>query len=139
QELSPPQARGEAIAIIEQGYRNTHSRGYDAAILDASDKNKNGTGIVLLSLTEIIITRERDKYRHWIFTTRIDSLDWRMKRQIAAILKKRWEPLLSLSPRAASLTPEQIALCLREFIRNHLDTERIIHKKFAGGAVFRAY
>jgi hypothetical protein len=94
QELSPHQAEAEAIYILEMRYQNTCSKGYYAAVLDSQNPNLDGLKCVLNQIINIIIQNRRNDYVHWVFTTNIQSLDWRTKCKIAKTLQRQWSSIL---------------------------------------------
>jgi hypothetical protein len=117
QKLSPPQARAEAIALLDAGYQGAHSSGYEAALLDAMDPALDGMTLVLTQLTETIKTLERQKYTRWVFTEALAPLDWRSRCRIAEVLLDRLRAFLPpelLRCTAAQLADEIPALIITD-------------------------
>jgi len=94
QELFCQQAEAEAIDMLEMHYQNSGSKGYYAAVLDSQDPGFGGLKCVLDQIAIIIIQRGRNDYVHWVFTTHIQSLDWRTKCKIVKIFQTRWSSIL---------------------------------------------
>ena len=94
QELSCHQAEAEAIHILEMHYQNSYSKGYYAAVLDSQDPGLDGLKCVLDQIANIIIQSRRNDYVHWVFTTHIQSLDWRTKYKIVKIFQTLWSSIL---------------------------------------------
>ena len=94
QTLSDPQSRAEALAILEDGYQGSHSRGCFAAFLDISDSNIDGVEFISSQMGEIIKTKARERYISWVYSCWIDHADWVTKRMITEILIERWKPFL---------------------------------------------
>lgn len=93
--LTVSQARDEAVCLLDQAYEGTHSRGYDAAVLDAADPMQSGTRLVLTRLADGLKARERMRYLRWVATRHIDPADWQIKCAMAEILLIRcrhWLP-----------------------------------------------
>ena len=88
QELSETQARSVMLNILETGYRGPHDSGFDAAFLDATDSELSGIQYILNQIADYIKSTERQKHIGWVFTTRIENLDWDTKCLIVEILLK---------------------------------------------------
>jgi len=130
--LSISQACREALAIIEKGYESQEVRGYDAAYLDAS--KPDGLEFVLTWITGFIITRTRDRHIKWIYTSRIDPIDWHTKCLMAEILLKQWGPFLPSGVFAC--TPSQLAPFLPDLFRKISSSDNIVQKSMSGGRDF---
>ncbi len=124
-EMSPDQARAEAIYLLERGYQSSGGRGYDAALLDAVSEPEGNPGAVLKSLAEIVKGIERGKYVRWILIRHVDPLDWRLKYDLVELtlgrMKQFLPPELCGSPAArfADLYGDLILSVARS--QNYLD------------------
>jgi len=132
QEMSAKQAYAEAVAILEEGYQTPHGRGYDVAFLDASNPNLDGIEYVLAQMMGYIITMAREKHIRGVCASRMELADWPIRRLIAEILLKRWEPYLPDNLRMRS--PAQHAHYLSELTNLGLSTERTVGKIRGAGA-----
>ncbi|MFH0794038.1 MAG: hypothetical protein V2A74_08400 [bacterium] len=92
QELTPPQALAEAIAILETGYQSEKSRGYIAAYRDASNPYFDGIQLVVWQMTQVVKVREREKYTQWVYASQVDPFDWQTKCRLAEYLMNRFTP-----------------------------------------------
>ncbi len=124
--LSLAQAHDEAIALLEQGYRQMGGNGYDNAVLDAADPSQSGLLVVLAAIAEGLKEHERETHLRWVLARHIDPADWRTKCAIAAILTGRcreWVP-----PELCRLSSEQLAdsipalLAIDLATNDHLET-----------------
>jgi len=122
--LSLTEALAEAISLLELGYRNEYSAGYDAAIVDASNPEINGFELIKSSLIEIIKNVEREKYIEWVFVSYIDTSDWKIKCEIIEFLF--WIYIPYLPPRTQSYDPVVFADCYKELILNNINANQII-------------
>ena len=113
-QLTSSQARAEAIAILEEGYEGQDSRGFDAALLDATDPNRSGIEWVLEQITAVIILRHRSQHVRWVFEMRINALDWACKCHLAEFLMA--QNLTSLPEALLGCRPAQLAHLLAELI-----------------------
>jgi hypothetical protein len=89
QMLTDSEARAEALAILEAGYESVGARGYDAAVLDASNPALDGLGIVLGQMTEWITAMARARHIRWVCARRIDPSNWPLRCLIAETLLER--------------------------------------------------
>ena len=112
--LSELQAQSEALAILDQHYRNSTSQGYYAAFLDATNPDLDGLNVIISQMADIIITVERKKHIDWVYTARIESLDWKEKTEIVDVLLESWEPFLP--PSILGCSPAQLADHLPQLI-----------------------
>ena len=92
--LSLVQGKVEAISMIERTYENRYSRGYEAALIDATTAELDGISLVLSSLAEALKVLERQKYAKWVFAARLEVCDWRLKCEIAELLVERMRQFL---------------------------------------------
>ena len=93
--LTGRQARAEAIAVLDEGYKSVTGLGYDAAVLDAVDANPGGLGLVLRQLVEILCARERRRHIAAVIATSLGLMDWGARRSLTEYLLKRLGPFLS--------------------------------------------
>ena len=87
--LSPSQARDEAVALLEYGYKGTCENGYFAAVLDAGRAQPNGVEVVLVQLGEAIKAGWRQMHVRWVFAKFLDPSDWPLCCEIASVLLER--------------------------------------------------
>ena len=118
--LSLAQAHDEAIALLEQGYRQMGGSGYDHAVLDAADPSQSGLLVVLAAIAEGLKEHERETYLRWALARHIDPADWHAKCAIAGILIERCRELMP--PELCRLSPEQLADSIPELLSIHLGT-----------------
>jgi len=116
QKLSEPQTRSVMLNILETGYRGPHDSGFDAAFLDATDSELSGIQFILNQLADYIKRTERQKHIGWVFTTRIENLDWNTKCLIAEVLLKKWGRFLP--PAILGCASFQLVSCLPELIES---------------------
>lgn len=121
QKLTPIQAHAEAVSILEQHYSSIYHHGYDAALVDASNKELNGIALVLDNMAEIIKSREMRKYIQWVYATNIEMMDWQIRCLMASILIKRWRPFLA--PEISRRSPAQFADELPDLLNLVLSTD----------------
>ena len=102
-------ALGEAIALLEAGYRGTHSDGYDGALTDALNP---GTGhqVVVHRIAELFRTRRRAIFTQWVFDRYVISTDWEVRCAMVALLLDRHREEL----------PEQLQQIPRERLADHI-------------------
>ena len=93
-QLSLSQARDEAVVLLEQGYQDAFSSGYDEALAEATDPSHPGLETVLLKVAELVGARQRQMYVRWVTARHIDPADWRMKCAVASLLLDRCRPWL---------------------------------------------
>jgi len=132
--LSPSQACSEAISTLEQYYQGSHSNGYYAAYLDASNSQINGIQIILTSLGEIIKIIERQKYIKWVFSSNIDPSDWQTKCHITEIFIERFKS--SLPYFVLKCPTAQLADHYYDLILNHLTTTNLINHIATRSSIF---
>ena len=111
QEITKDQARSIAYMILENGYIGMNSSGFNAAYLDAINKEIEGFELVLSKMTEIFTSMEHAKHVRWVYESRLGHLDWETKCSIGQLLLKRMEPYL----------PNDLARCLPAQIADHLE------------------
>jgi len=119
-ELSLSQARSEAICLLEQLYQGSHSKGYEAALLDLTNPELDGLNVVLAVLAEGIKVRERERYIRWVFASQLDPSDWQTKCEIAELMIDRLRPFLH--EELALCGPAQRADQLPEIIASELES-----------------
>ena len=90
QTLSDPQSRAEALAILDNGYQGSHSRGCFAAFLDISNSNIDGVEFISSQMGEIIKTKARERYISWVYSCWVNHADWLTKCLISEVLIERW-------------------------------------------------
>lgn len=79
----------EAVFLLDRGYRDVHSEGYDGAVLDARLGGPAAVQEVLNRLAAIIKASERAAYLQWVLAQRLECLDWRTKCQMAEVVRRR--------------------------------------------------
>jgi hypothetical protein len=126
QTLSVMQARAEAMAILEEFYLGAHARGYYAAFLDTSNSKLDGHEFILSQIAEIIKALARERHLKWVYFSRIASLDWLTRCQIAEMLLTQWRPLLPLTIRQCP--PDQLADHLADLINLLRLTDNKVNK-----------
>ena len=123
----PPLSRalGEAMALLEEGYRGTYSDGYDGAFQDAIDPAYSGLELVLERMATMLKTRCREIYVRWVIDRHVTSADWEVRCALVALLIDRcreWMP-----PELKSCPAEQLEGCIPELLQVYLGTTRPIH------------
>jgi hypothetical protein len=88
-------ALSEAVDLLDRYYEGGGIQGFDAALLDATDKNGKGPEFVLRQLSEVIKEREVRQYRNYQFLSLIDPTDRDTHRQIVERLIVEQGSLLS--------------------------------------------
>jgi len=108
--LSLSQAHDEAISLLEHAYQGTHSRGYDAACLEACGGDQDAIDDVLGRLTEALKAARRRIHTRAVFLRCVDLADWPLKCQIASILIQKYQDCLPpfMQGRAASEFADEI-------------------------------
>ncbi len=107
QQLSPRQAKAEAIRMLQNDYRGDAGSGLEGAYLDAIDPGYDGLGFVLKQMAEILSAKARQNHFRWVFGTRLDTLDWATRRAVANELLMRWKQ--SSPGTAPAIEPAQAA------------------------------
>ena len=95
QALSPPQARAEAIRLLQRNYQGQSAHGFEAAYLDAFNPTFNGLEFIITQLTQIMISKARKRYTNWVLQDRLNCLEWSERVLMANKLMQRW---ISLGP-----------------------------------------
>jgi hypothetical protein len=126
QTLSVTQARTEAMVILEEYYIGPHARGYYAAFLDTSNSKLDGHKFILSQIAEIIKALARERHLKWVYFSRITSLDWLTRCQIAEMLLTQWRPFLPLNIRQCP--PDQLADHLPVLINLLRSTDNKVNK-----------
>jgi hypothetical protein len=114
---------GEAIAMIEEGYRGTYSDGYDGALQDAIDPSYSGLELVLERMTSMLKARCREMYVLWILDRHVTSAGWEVRCALATRLIeccKEWMP-----PEIQRCPAEQMVDSIPELLRIHLGMNRL--------------
>ena len=88
-QLSPDQARDEAVALVELAYRPISTVPYDAALCEAIDDAQAGMATVLDRLAQALKAQCRQTFERWVFARYIDPFDWEINCAIAANLLDR--------------------------------------------------
>ena len=125
-QFSPDEACAEGIHLLETGYSNLGSQGFNAAVLDATDPEQSGFETIAIRLGELIKAREREKYIRWGFAVVLDNCDWSMKCQIAKILFERLQEDFPIA--LQKKPPEQFADSIPLLIRFHAQTETLLEQ-----------
>ena len=120
--LNVHQARAKAISFLERGYTGQFARGFHAAFLDA--KLHDGIETVLSNLTEIFTAEARKDHARWVFSTRIDCLDWKLRCAISQILLKRYQSFLP--PALAACPPSQLAGFIPDMIQAIIGSDQMV-------------
>ena len=134
QRLSKLQARAEMVALLETHYQATNTKGFDAACLDAINIEENGLEYVLGQITGIITTVARERYKKWVFASRINPFDWEVKCQIVKTLLNQGKTILP--PVVRKCTPAQLVDQLPQLITAFVSTNTLIYGMLRGGAEF---
>ncbi len=121
QDLAPPEALSEAIAILEAGYQSEQARGYRAASLDATNPNYNGIYLVICRMAEIIKVQERVKQIQWALASQIDPFDWQTKCRLAEHLMACLG--LTCLPNILQCAPAQLAEHWQDLLRLYLEAK----------------
>ena len=95
QALSLPQARAEAIRLLQRNYQGQGAYGFEAAYLDALNPTFNGLEFIITQLTQIMISKARQRYTNWVLQDHLNCLEWSERVLMANKLMQRW---LSLEP-----------------------------------------
>jgi hypothetical protein len=117
-----PNALGEAIALLEEGYHGTSSDGYDGALLDAIDPAHPGLPLVLERMAEAIRIRCRETYVRWVIDRHITSAEWAVRCAMTALLLDRCREWMPPELRQ----PEQMVGCIPELLHIHLSMSRVL-------------
>ena len=122
----------EAVDILEKEYRSAYAMGYEAARLDASSPEMNGTVIVISGMTEAIKRIERRKYIQGVFRIHIVHLDWHERCEIAEFLIKSCSAILPSD--LLNCDPVQFADNLPDLIMHYLQTGNLLKQLLSGTA-----
>jgi hypothetical protein len=127
QEIPLREACTEAVAILDESYQSSHSRGYYAAFLDAL-KPELGLEYVLAQMTGHIIAAARTKHVRWVCVSRMELSDRPTRCLIAKILLDRWKPF---PPEIFDgCDPAQFAHYLSELIILGISANRTVNRMF---------
>lgn len=85
-QLSISGARDEAVALLDYA---TPSTDYYDSFVEAAEHGDEGLANVLVQVADLVKARQRHMYVSWVAASHIDSNDWHLKRQMAAILMER--------------------------------------------------
>ena len=124
--LTPEQSLQEAIHILQNGYQSSTVKGYDAALLDATNPAHDGIPLVLQRMTESIKSMEKQKYIQGIITTHIHQTDWRTRCQMARFLLKKDEQYLPA--RLRQCNPTQLVDNCSALIMLHLQIRNLLRQ-----------
>lgn len=94
QRLTPSQAMAEAIAILEQNYRNIDDSGYETALFDSSIPELNILAEIVDFIGGAIKARERQNHVNWIIAAHLESLDWQIRRRATELLVEKYREFL---------------------------------------------
>ncbi len=102
-EISNDKASQEIIWILESNYKGYETIGYEGFLFDFIHGNNEDRQLVIDRLLMIIKSLARTKYLSFIFTSKIDPLDWYKKYDLTNELLNRYNnriqsDLLTLSP-----------------------------------------
>ena len=129
QTLSPAQATGEAIELLERTRAGLGGIGYDDALLDFIYRGKEGLEMVLAEMTATLKAMERQKYFRWIMASYLDHLEWKTKCSVVKALLARW--CVFLPQGVADCPGEQVVYLYAALIRDHIETHQEL-KQLAG-------
>jgi len=131
QEITKDQARSIAYMILENGYIGTASSGFDAACLDAINKEIEGFELVLSKMTEILTSMEHAKHVRWVYENCLGHLDWETKCSVGQLLLKRMEPYLPND--LARFLPAQLPDHLEDLLKVMIASEKTVNKLLLEG------
>ena len=100
--------------------------GYDDAVLDAADPEQPGLELVLTRMTDLMKSRQRERYHRWIAARHIDPVDWGTKCAMAHILLERCRHRLPTTLRECS--PPQMADHVLELLTLDLGTDHQVDR-----------
>lgn len=93
-QLTPEQARDEALDLLERGYEGRKGRGYEEALADASEASEMGPLRVLLQVAELIKALTRQRHIRRIQSEQITRSDFGMRCAVAQVLLEHVQPHL---------------------------------------------
>lgn len=85
-QLSPSQARAEAIGVFEQGFPG----GFRGALWDAKHPLGLEPASIVEELAALLKTRLRKAHAQWVFACVLGDLDWQTRCQIAGLILRTW-------------------------------------------------
>lgn len=124
-ELTEAQSHSEAVALLGS-YDGAYGRGYEAAYLEAKEC---GLKLILVSLQELIRTREKEKYFHWVLSHKFESVNWFTRCRITEILLQRCQSLDNTE--ITRCTAAQLTDDFPEILSIYLDSERFVSDFFS--------
>ncbi|MBW1781728.1 MAG: hypothetical protein JRL30_13420 [Deltaproteobacteria bacterium] len=122
QNLSRDQNCAESLLIIDQAFGTHDIRGYEVAFAEAFVD----LGSVLSKIAGFIITKRRERYIRWVYTTCIDPLNWPDKCLIAEMFIEKWRSFLPSS--ILSCTAAQLADVLPQLFKAVQSTEAMVQR-----------
>ncbi len=108
--MTVAQAKAELLVLLEEGYQNANTKGFDAAYLDFLLMESDGLAYIMRRITDIIISRKRASYAAWIISSRITPQDWQIKCLIVESIFSRWAPYF----------PKTLLNCQPAQLANHI-------------------
>ncbi len=133
--LSLGESVAVAVGLLQQGYESGGARGYEAALLDARDPVKDGIGLALSSLQQIIAGQEVSKYVNWVVMTNLRPCDWETRCCLVELIFDVFGEILP--DRILQCAPAQLTEHIYTLISHHLSSNREIMDIFAGNANFQ--
>jgi hypothetical protein len=124
QDLTQQQAKSEAVMILEQGYQNLGSRGFDAAMLDTESMNPEQLETILMRIGEIIRFNQKEQYKKWIIAKYLNQLGWRKRCQIVETLLNQYQSYLPEDLRRSA--PAEFADSIPELITTLMNADQVL-------------
>ena len=127
--LTPEQAQAEAVYFLERTYQGGNANGYEGALRDIAKYGKDGLRIVFLALADAIKEMQRQRYVHWVLVSRIQQLDWSIRRDLTAIILERWGEFLDEAVEDRS--PEELTPACAELIVDYAGSDLSLRQVFS--------
>ena len=129
------QARAEAVALLDNQYRNATARGLGAALLDARNPMQNGLALVATRLAEATSAIQREKYIRWVTGRSLYPCNWQVKCLIVKHLLHLLEPFLPDD--LLHCHPAQLAENIPDLILTHIQTNTLLQQAETNPQIFQ--
>ena len=124
--LSDREALAEAIHLLMRYSDGEGPNRYGAILSRVVPAGRDELEKVLVQLSQIIKTIEREKYIQWVFTCHYLNLDWAKRCLVAAAYKELNSGYLTAE--ASLLSPEQIAEYFQDFFQAGVQFQNLVRQ-----------
>jgi len=126
--LKSEQAQAEGLYLLDRAYQGAEAAGFEGILCDMAQCGADGLRMFFLVLGGIIKDIQREQYLRWVLASHITEQDWRVRRDLTAIILQRWGMVLGEITHGQSV--EQLLPACADLVRAYASSDEALCQKW---------